>query len=253
MDVFVMLTLYCDASGGEDQPEMIVAGYASTVGAWESFDWNWKLVLAKYSLPYFHMKEFAHFKGPFKGWEQKEGTRRNLLADLAGVIHSHVLFGVACGVRYDVFQKVNLDYVLSEVFGCEYAMCGRDCVAQASKKLVALGYEGQPIRFVFEDGDEGKGHLMHVLERDKKLLPIFEPSLPGKREGHPGLTPLQAADFAAYELLKAIKQGKKQSPFSEFRKSLQILVNDNNWWGEYKERDLLHMCEAGGIAKRLGI
>jgi hypothetical protein len=207
-----MLTLYCDASGGSDQPAMMVAGYVSTIGAWESFDTNWRLALAKYGLPYFHMKEFAHFHGPFEGWEAKEGTRRNLLSDLARIIHNHVLFGIACGVKHGAFERVNQEYRLAEVFGCEYALCGRDCVAQASKRLVGLGYEGQPIRYIFDDGDKGKGDLIDVLERDKKATPIFEPSLPGKRENHPGLTPLQSADFAAYELLKAVKDGKQQSP-----------------------------------------
>jgi hypothetical protein len=36
----------------------------------------------------------------------------------------------------------------------------------------------------------------------------------------------------------------------EFRKSLQILINRNNWWGEYTESDLIGMCERGKIEKR---
>src|SRR5262249_7918063 len=90
-NLFAMLATYCDASGGKDQPMMVVAGYVSTLGAWQAFHSNWKLVLAKYDIPYFHMKEFAHFRGPFEGWQAKEGTRRNLLSDLASVIHANTL------------------------------------------------------------------------------------------------------------------------------------------------------------------
>jgi hypothetical protein len=249
-NLLVMLAAYFDGSGGADQPMMVVAGYVSTVARWERFEIDWRLALAKHGVPYFHMKEFAHFKGPFVGWEKKEGSRRHLLSDLAQIIHAYILFGVACGVRYDVFGRVNSQYGLAETFGCEYALCGRDCVAQASKKLVALGYEGKPAEFVFDDGDEGKGYLMKVLERDKKLLPIFKPALPRPEQNYPGLTPLQGADFAAYELLKNAKDIKQNSPLWEWRKSLQILVNKNNWWGEYKEKDLLQMCERAALPKR---
>lgn len=244
-----MYRLYSDASGGTEHPGVIVAGYFAHADAWELFDADWRLVLAKYGVPYFHMSEFAHSRGAFERWKGNERTRRNFLADLVSVIKHRALFGVACAVRHSAFVNVNQEFTLSEIFGNEYALCGRDCVAQAGVIGTRKGLEGQPVEYVFEDGDEGKQYLIRSLKRDKSAVPIFKPAR--LRNGEPGLTPLQAADFAAYELLKAMRmEDATTSPLVKYRQSLRALASIDGWWGQYTEADLRGMCEKGGISRR---
>ena len=242
----MMLTLYADASGDVDQDRIIVAGYVATIEKWTQFDYDWKLLLAKYGLPYFHMSDFAHSRPPFEHLKGQAGTRRNILSGLAEIIRATVLLSIASSIRYQDFATVNKDYALAEAFGCEYAMCGRDCVVRGQNVLVKMGYQGDRFRAIFEQGDVGHGHLSRILVRDKKVSPIFEPSRPGIVDGHPGLTPLQAADFVAYELFKG-RQFKDEG--KEFRKSLHALSGVPWYWGQWTLEDLLEGAKKANLER----
>jgi hypothetical protein len=64
------------------------------------------------------------------------------------------------------------------------------------------------IRFVFEDGDEGRGDLIIRFKNDLGMIPNFE----SKRDKQMAwgvkyaFTPLQAADWFAYETFQGCKQ-----------------------------------------------
>ena len=63
------------------------------------------------------------------------------------------------------------------------------------------------IEFVFEDGDLGKGNLISRFRNDLKMIPSFKPKQ-DKETPHGrvcGFTPLQAADFFAYEVFLGCK------------------------------------------------
>jgi hypothetical protein len=110
---------------------------------------------------------------------------------------------------------------------------------------------------VFDDGDEGKGELMRILERDGYPLPIFRPSRDQvNKHGQKirGVVPLQAADFAAYEMRKVFKDDPTESwPLDRYRKSLRALaqvVSEDEDWGRWKERDLVELCKTADIPLR---
>lgn len=63
-----MLTCYLDEAGGKAEGFTVICGWVSTVAQWEQFEIDWRLFLASYKVPYFHMKEFAQSTGPFKKW-----------------------------------------------------------------------------------------------------------------------------------------------------------------------------------------
>src|SRR5438552_7774144 len=87
-----MYTAYFDASGKDDQAVMTVAGYIAMPAQWERFSFDWRLVLAKYSVPYFHMRQFACSapKSPFAEWKDKPGTRNAFIRELVDVTRSNV-------------------------------------------------------------------------------------------------------------------------------------------------------------------
>ena len=62
---FVMMTEYqvfFDCSKDESKeiisPATVVAGFVSTVENWGQWETDWRLALASFDVPYFHMKEF---------------------------------------------------------------------------------------------------------------------------------------------------------------------------------------------------
>ena len=69
------LTLYCDASGKEEDPILTVAGFVGHVDEWLKFEPAWNAVLKEFDVPYFHMREFAHSLGGYK--KAGRGTSRS--------------------------------------------------------------------------------------------------------------------------------------------------------------------------------
>src|SRR5258707_733544 len=90
--LFAMVRFVADGSAGEHYN--VVAGWAAPVGFWDQAEIDWTLALAKFDVPYFHMREFAHSIGPFAKWKGKEGTRRRFLETLAEIIRDRLLFGI---------------------------------------------------------------------------------------------------------------------------------------------------------------
>ena len=248
------ITSYFDASGGQEHPAVIVAGYISTVAQWRKFDKEWRKVLARkeFDVPYFHMKEFAHSAEVFKSWKGDEHRRRRFINALIAIIARYAKAGFACMIKDSIWNEVNESYPLSELYGCSFALAGRDCV----NKTHTWGEEKQhrqrnEIRCVFEDGDKGKGELIRVVEEAQKPIPLFEPGRPKPELNHPGTTPLQAADFAAWELLKAVTSGKDTAPFNQYRVSLQKLSKAVPVsWTQYKHEDFYKLLSLGNIQPR---
>lgn len=153
--LFAMLTLYCDEAGGESERFIVVCGWVASVLQWQQFEYNWRLFLAKYNVPYFHMKEYSQSVGAFKQWKGKEGTRRAFIRDAASIIGDTIQRGFVCYVNYDVFEKADRNFELREMFNSPYALAGRTCVAFANdwrrKNNSALEME-----YVFEDGGQSR-------------------------------------------------------------------------------------------------
>jgi len=231
----MFFTAYFDASRGDGITT--VAGWLGTTVAWESFDIDWKILLAQYDIPYFHMREFAPSVGPFKKWKGQEGLRANFLRKAVHIIGHSVHYGLGCMIEDAIFAKMNETYALTEVFGNPFCLAARDCLAHANLWL-RKDQRGLEVDYVFEDGDEGKGCLINVLKlNDPPIVPQFAPS-----RGPSARLPLQGADFAAWELLKATKIGE-YTPLYKHRASMKALAQIDGMWGKYGEQDLTRLCQ----------
>jgi hypothetical protein len=242
------LNCYFDASYDSPKTVTIVSGWVATTGQWERFDADWKILLAKYDVPYFHMREFAHSRGPFQSWKGEENKRSNFLRFAVDVLRGTVLRGFACVVEHKIFQKVNNMYCLSEAVGSPYSLAGRDCIAHANLWL-KKDQRGIPVKYFFDDGDQGAGELIRVVKKDLMITPNFASSR-DRASGEKGLTPLQAADFAAYELLKSLRDLGEDAPLWKYRRSIKALATIPGWWGKYSEEDLLNLCKKVPIKQR---
>jgi hypothetical protein len=210
-----MFTTAFDAAGTDhDQELLIVAGFISTADHWINFDRLWRKRLADDGLKYFHMVDFASFKKQFRnGWRDNEPRRRALLGDLMDIIQAHAFRRFGCVVENTTFlENVSKD-VRDQYFLDAYTAASLSCTQQVRQWCTDDGSpKFETIRFVFEAGDKGQTQLEKRFRNDLKMIANFEFKF--DQETHLAFTPLQAADFLAYELFLGVKEtrGRKHNP-----------------------------------------
>jgi hypothetical protein len=83
-----MLVAYIDESGHSRDPRSHFAGMGALIADsadWDTFTSEWSAALSDAGIKgEFHMRLFAHCRGPFEGWT--EDRRRSLFAQLVGAI-----------------------------------------------------------------------------------------------------------------------------------------------------------------------
>ena len=205
-----MFTTAFDAGGNpHDQEFLVVAGFISSADSWIEFDKKWRQRLAEDDLTYFHMVDFAASQEEFKhGWKNNEPRRRKLLADLMEIIRPHAFRRFANVIEIKTLEENLPEEKLKEYNLNAYALCAMTCVAQVMRWCKTQpAPQFHNVRFVFEDGDLGKGNLMQRFKEDLDMRPSFEPKKDKMTEHGiiPAFTPLQAADFFAYEVFLGCK------------------------------------------------
>jgi hypothetical protein len=237
-----MLRVYCDAAGKDETEVTAVAGFIGYAEDWLRFDKDWDVVLRKYNLRYFHMAEFAQSRMEFRGWDKDETRRRQLLNELVAIIVRYAKFWIgACVYRKDYFNVDN-DYELHERY-YPYPLCGGTCVSIAEGWREAHHLTDLSMEYIFEGGDEHRGQLMKLVEEKTGNLPIFRQRLKA--------VPLQAADFAVYELAKMYRSLiAPDDIWQRFRSSFGLLKAIPNQWGNYDEQGLRVICRMNDIPRR---
>jgi hypothetical protein len=251
-----MLAGYFDESFSEQYSAWFVCGWLASVARWEAFEVDWKLVLAKYDVPYLHLNEYAHSIEAFAKWKGKQwdGTRKRFMADLADVICATVEQGFVCYVREPIFWSINARYRLQDYFHSAYAFLGRMCVELAMNWRNKAYQSAPDIKFVFEDGGPDKGGLVYAMENVRPFMsiPSFEPSRDVKPsvkhpQGKKGMVQLQASDYLAYEVCKLFRDMTRKL---EPRKSFMLLPISWQNVKNFHSRRLEFLCKKWKIPKR---
>jgi len=110
--IMVVLKGYFDDSGDEEDPQHKVcslSGYIGTFDNWEKFEKDWQKVLNDNDVPYLHMRELAHFRGPFDKYKGKETKRKELFISFISVIREANLFGISSSVRLKGLRQFNIE------------------------------------------------------------------------------------------------------------------------------------------------
>jgi len=237
------LTLYCDASGKEDSTILSVGGFVGEVDGWSHFNQEWTTALADFGLKYFRMSEFAHSVGQFANdWKGKETKRRAVLDRLISLILSHAKFWTGICVLLVDYHRADKDWQLHEK-AYPYPLCGKAAVDTVTKWYNAHHYDC-PIEYVFEQGDEHPGQLVELIQQETGRTPNFRTKLEAPA--------LQAADFAAYETMKAYRvlAGEMDQLFQRFRSSFVQLGVLPLRFGQFEEKDLRILCRIYDIPRR---
>ena len=198
------MTCYSDEA--LDHRFTVVCGLLASTFEWERLLIDWRLLLASYNLPYFHMKEFAQSKKVCKKWERAPGIRARFVHQATEIIRDVVEHGVLCYVNHQQFNIIDGHYKLRERFTSPYALAGRVCVGLADRWR-ERNHKSEKVEYVFEDGGPDKGGLVAAMRCPPNSGdPIFKPSrdvTDPKGKARKGVVQLQTADFLAYELRKA--------------------------------------------------
>lgn len=108
--IMVVLKGYFDDSGDEEDRQhkaCSLSGYIGTFDDWANFEKEWQKVLNDFEVPYLHMKEYAHFRGPFDKYKNNHIKRKNLLISLITVIRESNLLGISSSIRLKGLYRLN--------------------------------------------------------------------------------------------------------------------------------------------------
>jgi hypothetical protein len=234
-----MFTTYFDVSGTRLDSDIIsVAGFVSDGEQWLKFEGEWREVLEEFGVPYLHMREFAHFKGPFESWRGQEKKRREFLQRLSGILARRVRKNFCRSIRVRDFEALAPTFSLEQIFGSPLGLCGVTCVG-AVRIWQEQFTDGELNALIFEDGDEDKSTLTRSLETYHNVNPVYR-----RKEEH---VQFQAADWVAYEnrnLSSDWIQRRDSWGQKNYRRSATLLYDRvPNDWGDIGASEIHEICE----------
>ncbi len=247
-----MITGAFDASGDSKTTVLTVAGFIASEDDWREFSEQWGKRLKDDGIEFFRAVNLTNFSGPFRHWQDKpaqerEELRRALSSDLMDILKRHVYRKFGCTVVNDALEKMD-ETTRMNFRLCAYSIAGRTCEKHVRQWLLRDWFQSAaPVRIVFEDGDIGKGKLLHHLSEEGQInhinFGLKKDTMMEDGRLEYGYVPLQAADWYAYELSLAIRQAfdGKISDFSDFRWPMQQFDRIVGAPGIYLEEDIQKM------------
>jgi len=256
--MMVALTGYTavfDRSADDETPSggTVVAGFVTTVEQWALWEDDWKAVLQKFDVPYFHMREFCSSQKAFSSAEWKNETRRRyFVAALVATIKKWILLTVGSYMDHQIYRDANQLCEVDKTFN-PYAECGRNCVLKVRDFIRnELGSE-LPISYVFDQGDQGQGMLIDLMRRCGLPDPLFKrsrrnPDHPERDRADPPMVQLQTADLLSWELRRWKSDYRNGQ---QMRKSLKSFTDmENIIWKECTYTDIARVIHSAEIPRR---
>ena len=194
---------YCDESGKEESSQvLVVAGLLAPTARWESFETNWKLVLAHNNARYFHASEFYNRRDEFRlgtKWDS-ENARESFVRELLSVLQANetrpdvALISLVWKDAYkETFPKSD---IVKQSVGTPYTVACTGCWWLGGK-WAEEHLKSEKIAFVFDEGNEHARDALSAYVKAKSYQPFEERyKLGGVTFGDDqDLIALQAADL----------------------------------------------------------
>lgn len=218
---------YFDASGTHGAAkDLCLAGYIFRKDAAIAFDEDWRRMLGKFGLPYFHMKECAHAEGVFKnlGHEGCDLAAREAI----DLIKRHCSQGVA----FSVDKSIGAELRKGSMWKNEYAFIVGQ-VFFAIRDWALADESRSEIACLFENGDDGRGQAVKAAQlilkqtdfRSTCRISSFAWADKNKE------TPLQAADMLAWHVNLSLTK-RRNGTFkkrADFKSLLEIPMVYHHW------------------------
>lgn len=200
-----------------------MVAYVADHRVWREFDIEWRAALTKHGAPYLHMREFAHFRGAFKGWSEER--RQALMHDLLLAITARDLQALGVALRVDDFDR--LPVKARDGYVGPYLVCFYELIwGLGLKSTRALPFE--PVDFVYSRQDEFRKMMRRAWAHAKEAESY------GRRLGVlefqdmrdvPGL---QAADLLGWEF-RHYYHLKAKRPELSLRFPFEMLLRHQEW------------------------
>jgi hypothetical protein len=189
----------------------------------EHLDREWRLLLATENLPYIHMKEFAHSTGPFESWKGDEPRRRELVCRMVGIIARRVRISIGIVIDRAGYASARTESeIFSGFYVNEYTAAGFMSLLRTSTWAEERGVDGR-IAFVFDKGNPKRKDFQKAFDLADQTPLTAEYRMGCLTFGDDiEITPLQAADFIAYEVCKFCTDAANQK--KRVRGSLKSLM-----------------------------
>lgn len=171
---------------------------------WDSFDREWRILLAKYGIGRLHTSDFLNGHAEYKGLAV---DRRLAISEFIEIIQKHVLCGISIGV-----DAASYRFILAGEHkkAPPEDFCFFRVVRRAAGRCVSRDWEGRglPLSLVFDDSE---AHSMRFYGAYRKL----RQRSPALREAVCSIsfaddrfyTPLQAADLLACATVREYRKG----------------------------------------------
>jgi hypothetical protein len=255
-----MLVAYMDESGHSKDPKSHFCGIGGLVAdsaKWETLEVSWGSALREAGVKgAFHMRQFAHRQGEFKGWT--EAQRKKLLAKLVETIVELDPVPVGCVIWLDHYNSC--PELIRTFYREPYFMAFQTVTKGAALQALPLGTSGTPegVAMVYASqkefgatlagsvGNERQAGAAQQLWLAMKERTTFGPLMGSYGTASPEeLCPLQAADLFAYELTKEFENLLKR-PNDSMRWPLRKILRPIR---EQEKRQLIQFFDAHDIVR----
>lgn len=231
----VIAEAFFDESGtNDDDQNLCLGGYVFEGAASVAFEVEWKEMLGRYGLKYFHMREFRQQgKGVFKHLSNEE--RQASLDEGIKTIEKYATCGFAFSIDKDHFG----DVAEGSPWKREYAFLANQTFYGIEETF--KGREAGAVNYVFESGAEGWGEAEGVF-KEAKAQPELEAKYrlgEFRRESKEGAVQLQAADLLVWSTLRDRRQvdkGQRLGKSTEFSRLKGVRIHPHHWGAEDGER-----------------
>ncbi len=230
MAILTGFNSYFDCSSDEHpsvaDPKTVVAGYVASVEDWAQWEIDWRLALASFDVPYFHMKEFVAYKKAYSHPKWKSGGyRAEFLSTLVSITNRSILASFCSVTQKHLFELANTFFELDK-HANPFVMSGTDSAMHVRSFMREKYKSDMPIAYIFEKGDEGKGMLIESMECIKLPSPIFKRPRPNPEldKDDPPCLQLQACDLIAWEIRRGEIDWKLQAPLGNAKASVLLLL-----------------------------
>jgi len=228
---------YFDDSGDTSLPALSVAGYVGTDRLWEVFERQWSAALALHEIPYFHMKEISDPRSPMYRFYGPENQTKlgALLGDLATALNRcwvlREFAAMGCVVPIGALKLFNeargrsIQALPLAIFTCDVHM--------------QVYFEGKTVEAMVDRITKPEKNISLAKEYlttspTMKGKPNLTALFPAKGDlNAKNVQPLQAADFAAWEIRK------KYERLDPFFKSVDLSHVQSNAEYVYEYEDWL--------------
>jgi hypothetical protein len=243
--------MYFDESEDANAQILCVGGYLFKNEKSKILRREWKHVLEREGLPYFHMVDCAHGNGFFKSFNKER--RIAIQTDLFDLLKKHLEVGITISFDLRYAQLCPSDTFNGFDVITPYTLCSYFCVMHGRKWSLDHAYVGQ-IDYLFEAGAADEGQANRFMS---KIFDVPELRDNYRYGSHRFLTKaeeplLQAADILVWSWAKFKKD--EHDPTKKVRKDLLSLLDVPHFTIHFDEPTLLAFLETVSRtnAQRLG-